>query len=98
GEFVTVALFGALPWSLGAVVTIVRLARARAWREPAETPWIALSLWTLCILAITVLSRFRLPHYGLPGDPALALLAAPPWPAPDTRSVAAAPARLPGVQ
>src|SRR5205823_1391748 len=84
-EFLTVALLGALPWSLSAVVTIVRLLRARAWRQAAETPWIALSLWTLAILGITVLSRFRLPHYGLPVYPALALLAARAWREPDTR-------------
>ena len=97
GEFVTVALLGALPWSLGGVVTIVRLARARAWREPAETPWIALSLWTLCILAMTVLSRFRLPHYGLPVYPALALLAARAWLARDARWLAVIHAGLLGV-
>jgi 4-amino-4-deoxy-L-arabinose transferase-like glycosyltransferase len=96
-EFLTVALLGALPWSLGAVVTIVRLVRARAWREPAETPWIALSLWTLCILAITVLSRFRLPHYGLPVYPALALLAARAWLTPNARWLAVSHAGLLGV-
>src|SRR5206468_4032050 len=88
---------GALPWSLSAVVTIVRLLRARAWRQAAETPWIALSLWTLAILGITVLSRFRLPHYGLPVYPALALLAARAWREPDTRWLGLIHAALLGV-
>ena len=96
-EFLTVALLGALPWSLSAVVTIVRLLRARAWRQAAETPWIALSLWTLAILGITVLSRFRLPHYGLPVYPALALLAARAWREPDTRWLGLIHAALLGV-
>ncbi len=95
-EFLTVALLGALPWSLGALVTIVRLVRARAWRDPAEMPWITLSLWALGVIAVTVLSRFRLPHYGLPIYPALALLAARAWRASDTRWLAVLHAALLG--
>jgi len=95
-EFLTVALLGALPWSLGAVVTIVALLRARAWRDPAEIPWTALSLWTLGVIGVTVLSRFRLPHYGLPVYPAVALLAARAWRSSDTRWLAMAHAALLG--
>jgi len=78
-EFVTVALIGAAPWTVGAIATIVELARARAWRDETETPWVALSLWALVVIGVTALSRFRLPHYGLPAYPALALLAARAW-------------------
>jgi hypothetical protein len=79
GEFAAVALIGASPWVLPAAVTIWRLARRRAWQDPAETPWIALALWALGVLGLTLLSPFRLPHYGLPAYPAIALLAARGW-------------------
>src|SRR2546427_4537166 len=95
-EFLTVPRLGALPWSVGALVTIVRLLRARAWRDPAEMPWITLSLWALGVIAVVVLSRFRLPHYGLPIYPALGLLAARAWRASDTRWLAVLHAALLG--
>lgn len=78
-EFLVVAAFGAAPWILAAGATVVRLVRRRAWREPTETPWIALALWAAGVLAVTALSPFRLPHYGLPAYPAIALLAARGW-------------------
>jgi 4-amino-4-deoxy-L-arabinose transferase-like glycosyltransferase len=79
GEFAVVALLGAAPWVFPAGVVIARLARRRAWRDPAETPWVALALWALGVLALTAASPFRLPHYGLPAYPAVALLAARGW-------------------
>lgn len=79
GEFTAVALLGAAPWVLPAGAVVWRLARQRAWREPAEIPWVALALWATGVLALTALSPFRLPHYGLPAYPAIALLAARGW-------------------
>jgi len=79
GEFATVALLGAAPWILPAGGVVWRLARRRAWREPAEIPWVALALWAVGVLGLTMLSPFRLPHYGLPAYPAIALLAARGW-------------------
>jgi 4-amino-4-deoxy-L-arabinose transferase-like glycosyltransferase len=78
-EFVTVALLGAAPWIVPAAGVVVRLLRGRAWRDPAEVPWIALALWAMGVLVLTALSPFRLPHYGLPAYPAIALLAARGW-------------------
>src|SRR5262245_17853532 len=78
-EFLIVAVLGVVPWIVPAVVSVVRLVRARAWREAAELPWVALTLWAAGVLGLTALSPFRLPHYGLPAYPAIALLAARGW-------------------
>jgi hypothetical protein len=78
-EFLVVAALGAWPWVLAAAAAMVGLLRGGGWRDPAETPWIALALWAAGVLALTALSPFRLPHYGLPAYPAIALLAARGW-------------------
>jgi 4-amino-4-deoxy-L-arabinose transferase-like glycosyltransferase len=78
-EFLTAAGFGAFPWILAAAVAVGTLVRARAWRDPAELPWVALALWAVGLLALFTASPFKLPHYGLPAYPALALLAARAW-------------------
>ncbi|HEV8472673.1 MAG TPA: glycosyltransferase family 39 protein [Methylomirabilota bacterium] len=79
GEFLLVAAVGAAPWVLAAAAAVARLVRRRAWRDSSEAPWLALALWAVGVLALTTLSPFRLPHYGLPAYPALALLAARAW-------------------
>ncbi len=78
-EFLTAAGFGAFPWILAAATAVGTLVRARAWRDPAELPWVALALWAAGVLALFTVSPFKLPHYGLPAYPALALLAARAW-------------------
>jgi 4-amino-4-deoxy-L-arabinose transferase-like glycosyltransferase len=78
-EFLTAAGFGAFPWILAAAVAVGALARARAWRDPAELPWVALAAWAVGLLVFFTVSPFKLPHYGLPAYPALALLAARGW-------------------
>ncbi|HJR01507.1 MAG TPA: glycosyltransferase family 39 protein [Methylomirabilota bacterium] len=78
-EFLTAAGFGAFPWILAAAVGVGALVRARAWRDPAELPWVALALWAVGVLAFFTVSPFKLPHYGLPAYPALALLAVRAW-------------------
>jgi 4-amino-4-deoxy-L-arabinose transferase-like glycosyltransferase len=78
-QFLVVATLGAAPWVLAAGATVVRLVRRRAWDDPTQTPWVALALWAVGLLALTALSPFRLPHYGLPAYPAIALLAARGW-------------------
>src|SRR5262249_29857170 len=60
-EFLVVAAFGAWPWVLAATAAVGRLLRRRAWRDPAETAWLALAVWAVGVLALTALSRFRLP-------------------------------------
>jgi len=78
-EFLAAAGFGAFPWVLAAGAAVVALGRRRAWRDPAEAPWVALGLWAVGVLGLFALSPFKLPHYGLPAYPALALLAARAW-------------------
>jgi len=78
-EFLTAVGFGAFPWILAAAVAVGALVRGRAWRDPAELPWVALALWAVGVLALLTVSPFKLPHYGLPAYPALALLAARTW-------------------
>jgi hypothetical protein len=78
-EFLAAAGFGAFPWIVAAAVTVVALVRGRAWRDPAEVPWSALAIWAVGVLAVFTLSPFKLPHYGLPAYPAIALLAARAW-------------------
>ena len=78
-EFLIAATFGAFPWFLAAAAAVAAMVRRRAWREPAEIPWVALALWAMGVLTLFTLSPFKLPHYGLPAYPALALLAARAW-------------------
>ena len=78
-EFLTAAGFGAFPWILAAAVAVGALVRGRAWRDPEELPWVALAVWAVGVLALFTVSPFKLPHYGLPAYPALALLAARAW-------------------
>lgn len=77
--FLAVATIGAAPWVIGAGATVGGLLRSRAWQRPSEMPWVALALWAVGVLGFTVLSPFRLPHYGLPAYPMIALLAARAW-------------------
>ncbi len=93
-EFLVVGAVGALPWLAPAAAVVWRLGRARAWRDPAEAPWTALALWAIGVFAVTMLSAFRLPHYGLPAYPAIALLAARGWSELGARRLAAAHAVL----
>jgi 4-amino-4-deoxy-L-arabinose transferase-like glycosyltransferase len=78
-EFLIVAGVGAAPWIITAAVAVVALLRRGRWREPGETPWVVLAMWALAVFGLTMLSAFRLPHYGLPAYPAIALLAARGW-------------------
>jgi 4-amino-4-deoxy-L-arabinose transferase-like glycosyltransferase len=78
-EFLAAAGFGAFPWILSAAVAVGALVRRRAWRDPAELPWVALAAWAVGVLGLSTISPFKLPHYGLPAYPAVALLAARAW-------------------
>jgi len=79
GEFLSVAALGAFPWIIPAGLMVVSLYRRRAWRDPEETPWVALAVWVIGLWGLFTLSTFKLPHYGLPAYPAVALLAARWW-------------------
>lgn len=78
-EFLVIAVLGAAPWVIAAATAVAGLVRRQAWRDPREAPWVALALWVVGVLGLTALSSFRLPHYGLPAYPAIALLAARGW-------------------
>ncbi|MBI4635925.1 MAG: glycosyltransferase family 39 protein [Candidatus Rokubacteria bacterium] len=78
-QFLAVAGAGALPWVIPAAASAVDLVRLRAWRDREGIAWVALLVWTVGVLGLTALSPFRLPHYGLPAYPAIALLAARAW-------------------
>jgi hypothetical protein len=93
-EFLSVAALGAFPWIIPAVLMMISLARRRAWRDPAEAPWVALALWLVGLWGFLILSAFKLPHYGLPAYPAVALLAARWWAVSEERKRAPALAHL----
>ena len=77
-EFLLVTVAALLPWILATPLGVVRV-----FREPAQTPeagiWRVLTVWALAVIAVMTLSPFKLPHYGFPAFPALALLAARAW-------------------
>jgi hypothetical protein len=93
-EFLSVAALGAFPWIIPAGLMVVSLCRRRAWRDPAEMPWVALALWLIGLWGFFTVSAFKLPHYGLPAYPAIALLAARWWTERAERSRAPALAHL----
>jgi len=78
-EFLAVSGLGAFPWIIPAALAMGSLARRRAWRDPTETPWVALALWVVGVFVVFAVSSFKLPHYALPAYPAIALLAARGW-------------------
>lgn len=84
-EFVVVAGLGAFPWIAPAALEIGQLTRRRAWRFAENIPWVALALWAVGIFLVFTISAFKLPHYGLPAYPAIALLAARWWSRRDAR-------------
>ncbi|MBI1736752.1 MAG: glycosyltransferase family 39 protein [Candidatus Rokubacteria bacterium] len=90
-EFLVVTIAAFLPWTLAAVPGAVAALRDRA-TGPAARLWRLFALWGLGVLVVFTLSPFKLPHYGLPAFPALALLAARAW-----DDALATPARARGV-
>ncbi len=78
-EFLLVAGLGAFPWTISAALEVGQLARRRAWRVAEDIPWVALAVWAVALGLVFTLSAFKLPHYGLPAYPAIALLAARWW-------------------
>ncbi len=59
----------ALPWAIGSVLgRVATTARDRM--------WLLLAVWAMAVLGCFILAPFKLPHYGLPAFPAMALLVA----------------------
>jgi len=73
---VTLAAF--LPWTLA-----LPPALAHAFRGPRHDTrarlWLLVTIWPILLIGFFTLSPFKLPHYGLPAFPALALLVARAW-------------------
>jgi len=77
-EFLAVTAAGFFPWVL-ALPLAARRALARPWLIAEDRLWAFLAIWTVAILGVFALSPFKLPHYGLPAFPPMALLAARLW-------------------
>jgi 4-amino-4-deoxy-L-arabinose transferase-like glycosyltransferase len=78
-EFLGVTAVGFFPWVLALPLAVARVIRRRPWKTPEARVWMLLALWTVGILGVFALSPFKLPHYGLPAFPAMALLVAKLW-------------------
>ena len=87
--FLGVTLLAFLPWSLSAPWAVARALR-RPWEDATARLWVLVALWPLVVIGFFTLSPFKLPHYGLPAFPALALLVARVW----DESIEAAPRAL----
>ncbi len=77
-EFLVVTGIGFFPWSLAVPSALVRVFRP-PWERVEDRGWLLLGLWSLLVLTFFTLSPFKLPHYGLPAFPALALLVGKLW-------------------
>ena len=77
-EFLAITTAGFFPWVL-ALPLAVKRALVRPWRTAEQRLWAFLAIWTVALLGIFALSPFKLPHYGLPAFPAMALLSARLW-------------------
>jgi 4-amino-4-deoxy-L-arabinose transferase-like glycosyltransferase len=77
-EFLVVTTVAFLPWILAvpaAIAGIVRGPRGSA----TERLWLLFAVWAALVVGFFALVPFKLPHYGLPAFPALALIAARAW-------------------
>lgn len=77
-EFLAVTAVGFFPWVLALPLAVRRVVQ-RPWSTPEARLWMLLALWAVAALGVFALSPFKLPHYGLPAFPAMALLAAKVW-------------------
>ena len=77
-QFLGVTLLAFLPWSLSVPWAVARALR-RPWEDATARLWVLIALWPLVVVGFFALSPFKLPHYGLPAFPALALLVARVW-------------------
>jgi 4-amino-4-deoxy-L-arabinose transferase-like glycosyltransferase len=76
--FLGVTLLAFLPWSLATPWAVARALR-RPWEDVTARLWVLIALWPIVVIGFFALSPFKLPHYGLPALPALALLVARLW-------------------
>jgi 4-amino-4-deoxy-L-arabinose transferase-like glycosyltransferase len=91
-EFLVVTTVAFLPWAPAVPPALVRIFR-RPWPTAVHRLWALFALWALVVIGFFTLSPFKLPHYGLPAIPALALLSARVWDESIARSAGAVSAR-----
>jgi 4-amino-4-deoxy-L-arabinose transferase-like glycosyltransferase len=77
-EFLGVTAIGFFPWVLALPLAVWR-ALSRPWSTAPARLWMLLALWVVGIVGVFTVSPFKLPHYGLPAFPAMALLCAHVW-------------------
>ena len=77
-SFLGVTLGAFLPWVLAAPWAVARALRP-PWPNAEARLWGLLAFWVVLVIGVFTLSPFKLPHYGLPALPALALLVARVW-------------------
>ena len=77
-QFLGVTFLAFLPWSLATPWAVARALR-RPWDDATARLWVLVALWPLVVIGFFTLSPFKLPQYGLPAFPALALLVARVW-------------------
>jgi 4-amino-4-deoxy-L-arabinose transferase-like glycosyltransferase len=77
-QFLGVTGLAFLPWAL-ALPWGLRRALRPPWQDADARLWGLLGLWAIVVIGFFTASPFKLPHYGLPAFPALALLAARAW-------------------
>ncbi|MET0850346.1 MAG: glycosyltransferase family 39 protein [Candidatus Rokuibacteriota bacterium] len=77
-EFLGVTAVGFLPWTAALPWAVWRALRG-PWDSVERRAWLLLGMWTTLVLGVFTLSPFKLPHYGLPAFPAMALLVAKLW-------------------
>lgn len=77
-EFLVVTLLAFLPWALALPWALGRAFR-RPWEDAASRLWLLFALWAVFVVGFFTASPFKLPYYGLPAFPALALLVARVW-------------------
>jgi 4-amino-4-deoxy-L-arabinose transferase-like glycosyltransferase len=77
-QFLGVTVLAFLPWMLSVPWALRRSLRP-PWPDANTRLWALVGLWAVIVVAFFAASPFKLPHYGLPAFPALALLAARAW-------------------
>jgi 4-amino-4-deoxy-L-arabinose transferase-like glycosyltransferase len=77
-EFLVVTLLAFLPWALVLPWALLRAFR-RPWESAVARLWLLFALWAVFVVGFFTASPFKLPYYGLPAFPALALLVARVW-------------------
>jgi len=77
-EFLGVTFLFFLPWAFVVPLAVFRFFRQH-WQSVESRIWLLLGLWSVTVIGFFTVIPFKLPHYGLPAFPFLALLVAKVW-------------------